>query len=343
MECLHVGTPPSDYECWETKIIHFHNFLDLPDAKGKDNFVESPEFKCFGHKWRLKVFPGGTGTAKDGRVSICIFNVSEVNVTINFEILMLTADGYEKKLGGEKMTLIKSGKGRSIANAVKRAWLVEHQSYYLDRGALKIKVQLRLSKGCYHNTIRQHLSHCDNVNVAGDEETCDIAFDLRGEIMVAHKCIIKSKASDFYVMCDKYSKTSPMPINDVEPYIFFIMLRSLYGDEVFPEEWQNRSEDILNAASKYGFSTLKSEAEVWYSKSLKFTVDNVIEKFMEADGKNYSLVKAAAKQFIMNHGKEVVASESFNSLYESKELMREVMTAAFDNSKKRKREGGQES
>ena len=38
----------------------------------------------------------------------------------------------------------------------------------------------------------------------------------------------------------------------------------------------------------------------------------------------------------MEHGEEVVASESFRNLTESTELMREVMTAAFENIKKQK-------
>jgi len=330
---------------WETKITYFHHFLDLPDTKGNDNVVESPRFKCFGHKWKLNVYPGGYRTSTNGWVSLSIVNLSDEKITIDYQITLLNAD--------DKVLCMKRATKRVFdsadtscwgdKNLVSRATLVEKQSEYLDNGALKIQVMMRLSGGCYHNRIRQHVPDNNYLGVKGDDETSDVAFDLQGEIMVAHKCIIKSNAKDFYVMCEGYSKSSPMIIADVDKVIFGILIRSLYGGGVFPEEWQKYSEPILEAASKYGFDTLKSEAEVWYSKSLKFTVDNVIEKFMEADGKNYSLVKAAAKQFIMNHGKEVVASESFNSLYESKELMREVMTAAFDNSKKRKREGGQES
>ena len=92
-------------------------------------------------------------------------------------------------------------------------------------------------------------------------------------------------------------------------------------------------------------------AEVWCSKSLNLTVENVISKFMEADGNNHAHVKAAAKKFIMEHGEEVVASESFHNLYESTELVTEVaahlyeskdlvlqiMAGALENSKKRKR------
>eukprot|EP00956_Cyclotella_meneghiniana_P007538 scaffold10184_cov52-Cyclotella_meneghiniana.AAC.2 len=331
MEDLHVGTPRSNYTCWETKVIHFHNFLDLPDTKGEDNFAESPEFKCFGHTWQLEVFPGGDDNAKNGYVSAFICNLSEESITLDYEIGVMKGETFR----GNRETF---GPHKSWGgNLMPRSTLVNNQSRYLGNGALKIKVRMRLNKGCYENTICPQIPKNNYMDIAGDEETADVSFDLKGEIIVAHKCIIKSKASDFYVMCEGYNSESPMPITDVDKDIFDIMLWSLYGGEVYPEEWKKHSEAILKAASKYGFSTLKSEAEVWCAKSLKFTVDNVISKYMEADGNGHSLVKAAAKKFIMEHGKDVIASESLELLRESLPLMREVMAAVFDNNKKRKR------
>eukprot|EP00956_Cyclotella_meneghiniana_P016865 scaffold27065_cov30-Cyclotella_meneghiniana.AAC.1 len=343
MEDLHAGTPPSDYECWETKIIHFHNFLDLPDTKGNDNVVESPKFKCFGHTWRLKIYPGGDIIADHGYISAYINNLSDEKITVDFEIIIMKADGNESKklIPGKEVTIERiEGIGTSI---VSRATLIESPSEYLDKGALKIKVKLRLSKKCYNNTIRQQLPENNYMDISGDEETADVAFDLQGEILVAHKCIIKSRAKNFYVMCEGYNKESPMPITDVDKEIFDMMLASLYGGEVFPEEWKKHSGAILKAASKYGFDRLKSEAEVWCAKSVEYTVDNVIGKFMEADGNGYALLKAAAKKFIIEHGEKVVASESLELLRESLPLMREVMAAAFQNSKKRKREDEEEA
>jgi aconitase A len=53
------------------------------------------------------------------------------------------------------------------------------------------------------------------------------------------------------------------------------------------------------------------------------------------------MVREAAKKFMLENGKEVVASESFDRLHESKSLVREIMTAAFESSsdsEKRRRE-----
>jgi hypothetical protein len=115
------------------------------------------------------------------------------------------------------------------------------------------------------------------------------------------------------------------------------MLRSLYGGCILPDEWNEYSWSILKAASKYGFIKLKSEAEMWYIKSCEFTVDNVIDEFLKADGSHFTLVREAAKEFMAEHGQEIIASESFDRLYESKSLMKEVMTAVAQNKNKRKR------
>eukprot|EP00956_Cyclotella_meneghiniana_P004961 scaffold6105_cov23-Cyclotella_meneghiniana.AAC.5 len=92
MESLHVGTPSSDFECWEYKTAYFHNFLDLPDTKGDDNVVLSPKFKCFDHTWRLQVYPGGHRRAKNGWVSVSIANISDEKITLDYEIAVLNPD-----------------------------------------------------------------------------------------------------------------------------------------------------------------------------------------------------------------------------------------------------------
>eukprot|EP00956_Cyclotella_meneghiniana_P024210 scaffold48315_cov57-Cyclotella_meneghiniana.AAC.5 len=350
-ECLHLGTPPSNYECreWQSKIFHVHDFLGLEHTHGDNDWIESPEFKCFGHNWRLEVYPGGTDEAEEGFMTVSLYNLTKVKITLDWRVTILDVHGNEVNQWTyckENDELEEDGVGMYSSwscDLLVRDTLMLSPSYFLNNGALLIKVQMRPREGCYNGILnRRHLPNGNYMDIYGDDVTSDVAFHLKEEIMVAHKGIIKSKAEQFYVMCEGYSKSSPMMIADVDSKIFDIMLRSLYGDEVCPEKWIQHSEAILKAASKYGFSTLESEAEVWYIKTLKFTVDNVISKFMEADGSNHTLVKAAAKKFMMEHGEEIVDSDSFESLHESLELMREVMKAAFQ-SRKRKREDEQES
>jgi hypothetical protein len=157
-----------------------------------------------------------------------------------------------------------------------------------------------------------------------NDETSDVAIDLKGKIFLAHKVILKVQAKEFYEMCEGNDKENPMVISDVDQDVFRIMLYSLYGGGLCPEDLKTHSASILKASSKYGFTRLKDEAEVWHAKSIKFTVDNAIDEFMKADGSNYPIVKDAAKKFILEHGEEIVSSESFVRLHESLPVMRET-------------------
>jgi hypothetical protein len=138
-------------------------------------------------------------------------------------------------------------------------------------------------------------------------------------------------------MCEAFSKTTPMPINDVEPAVFETMLATFHGKYIAPEIWKANSEALLKASGKYGFSKVKSEAEVWYTSSLHLTVENVIDEFLKADGNNFACVREATLKFIAKHGEEVTSTDSFARLHESLPLMKEVMAAVAQNSKKRKR------
>jgi hypothetical protein len=177
----------------------------------------------------------------------------------------------------------------------------------------------------------------DNTKLFCDDETSDVAFNVKGEMIVAHKGILKAQAREFYEICEENDKENPMVISDVDEGVFRIMLYSLYGGGLCPQDVQEHSVSILKASGKYGFTKLKDEVEVWHAKSIKFTVDNAVDEFMKADGSNYPIVKDAAKKFILEHGEEIVESESFVGLNESLPFMREVLAAAFKNGNKRKR------
>ena len=137
MECLHFGTPPSNYECKESKTFHIHNVLDLPDTKGDDNVVKLPEFKCFGHTWRLDVYPGGEDKASDGNVTVYIHNLTSLGIALEYKITLLDADDNESHEITERQGEFYPKTGW-VGN-LKRATFAENQSKYLHNGTLKSK------------------------------------------------------------------------------------------------------------------------------------------------------------------------------------------------------------
>ncbi|KAL3793626.1 LOW QUALITY PROTEIN: hypothetical protein ACHAWO_001675 [Cyclotella atomus] len=213
---------------------------------------------------------------------------------------------------------------------MKRATFIKESSEYLVDGALVIELRMKLSKGQYQSKRYPRPSFRDFMVIRGDEETYDIAINVKGVLVKAHKLIIRAQAGDFYEMCEACSIESPMTIDDVDNVCLEIMINYLYGGDVYPAEWQEHSEAIL-------------KAPIWFHQSQRgsrsvFTVENAIDKFLEADGNNFVLVRDAARKFMIEHAAEIVETEAFERLHVSLPLMKEVFVAAIQNSKKRKRD-----
>lgn len=86
---LDVGRPSSSSsgEKWASFKILFHGFADLPSAV--DQYTLSPEFTCNGHKWRLRLFPGGDNLASRGYVSLYLQHCSGGYATATFQVDVL--------------------------------------------------------------------------------------------------------------------------------------------------------------------------------------------------------------------------------------------------------------
>jgi hypothetical protein len=62
--------PPHQISMDDVKLVHFHNFESLATTKGE--MVESPEFECAGHKWKLQLYPGGHDESEDDEIAVAL-------------------------------------------------------------------------------------------------------------------------------------------------------------------------------------------------------------------------------------------------------------------------------
>jgi hypothetical protein len=127
---------------------------------------------------------------------------------------------------------------------------------------------------------------------------------LKGKtrFLYAHRASLLTRAPELAVICEAFDGGNPMPLPDIEPDIFKLMLKLVSG----------RNTQHQFSIGKYGLSCLKEEAEVWHVKHLKLTFDNVIDHFLKVDGYNFSLVKNTALKFIVENSEVVIASESYH-------------------------------
>lgn len=96
-----------------------------------------------------------------------------------------------------------------------------------------------------------------------DKETADIAFKVGRKVFHAHRSIfiLKARAPELYELATNFDTDTRMPIENVEPKIFELVLKHVYDQTILPNTWAKHSKQILEAPGKYGFNDLKIEAE----------------------------------------------------------------------------------
>jgi hypothetical protein len=85
-----------------------------------------------------------------------------------------------------------------------------------------------------------------------------------------------------------------MEVSGADHIIFWAVLRYIYGHSLNDVGWEKESINLIDAADRFGVTTLKIEAEVRHLKYCKFTVDNVVDTFLHADSKQCALLKEGA-------------------------------------------------
>jgi hypothetical protein len=341
---VHVGEPAADFPFEESVKVHFHDFPNLPQGKGVK--VGSPKFLCAGHEWFLSLYPGGDRNARDGMMSVFLCSELMSKISVEFDIMV-------KKKGGDNFKWLQAGKikfpiqnnnglGLGWKDSILRLEILDESKNILNHGTLTFEVCIRPENDYYCRDAKPGPTLGENIfnNLFLDKESADVAFKVKCRVLHAHKAILKAQTPELVELAEPYDLTSPIPIKDVKPEIFEMMLKSVYGKPISVAEWKENSKEILDASGKYGFIQLKSNAEAWHVKNLKakLTVDNAIDELLYADGKSCLLLKKAVMDFIIDNGEEVLESDSYEKLDESSQLRKEVMKAAFTSSKRKRDE-----
>lgn len=206
------------------------------------------------------MFPGGHAVDDDGMMSIFLWNTSHMKVDIGYKISLIDREGKDRKLCKCSRAAME---GFEHVISLKSDELLEESSNILNKGTLAFKLKLSLAD-VYSNKETPAFSTIDNMEIFLDEETSDLMFDVRGSMIPTHRCILKSQAKDLYTLAGECGSGKHMPISDVEPDIFKMMLRIYFvGGFILPEEWQQHSKVLLEASDKYGLDKVKGEADIW--------------------------------------------------------------------------------
>ncbi|KAL7544984.1 hypothetical protein ACHAWF_008358 [Thalassiosira exigua] len=151
--------------------------------------------------------------------------------------------------------------------------------------------------------------------------------NVQAQKYYAHRAVLQACAPGLFELCEPFDKETPVPLSNVKPRIFEVMLMYIYGMSVSTLCWQNHSRELLDAADRYGVSDLKLEAEAWFVNSTPITADNVIDLLNYADAKNCALLKEKVMEYFVENRKEALKLVSFNGIPVSQSLFTDLLLA----------------
>mmetsp|Transcript_33110 Transcript_33110/g.69684 ORF Transcript_33110/g.69684 Transcript_33110/m.69684 type:complete len:413 (-) Transcript_33110:557-1795(-) len=358
------GTPPNNFPEWETAEVRFHAFRELDSTRGVA--VGSPAFTCLGHRWSLRLFPGGCHNSAQGNTGIHLRHLSEQKIRIKFGFCMKDSHGRDEqetgcdsKLRDNAFLSISASETEWNSRGVRN--FAEYSSITtitngLVEGALVIEVRMKIIGSASESPplpfIPENPLGQNILKKFMDETTADVVFEVDCEskevtgsnkkakisptTFHAHRLILIDSAPTFAELCKVGGDMTPVKITDVEPEIFRHMLYYVYGGRIPNEDLKSHAKGIIDAADKYGAVNLKLEAEACYVQSTAITMDNVIDNLLYADTKNCALLKEAVMDFLVENGGEAVEKLSFQHV--PGYLMKDLLSAVHIGKKQDKKD-----
>jgi len=351
---IDVGTPPYPRE-WETVRVHFHNFK-TESINDRNYDIKSEKFDCSGMKWKISISDSNINVDNDNRtLDITLWKVdSSAVIDCIFMIKDLDGRSVLNLERNWKFDPIPKSYGINILwkqPPIKLSYLIDPANNILVDGTLTIEVSMKL-----HNPPSSALpckpfiptNPINNLmpSIFNDEETADVLFEVCPEEepsdvstrkskkakispvrFYAHRCILKLCAPNLADLCESSDQLSPIPITNVKPNIFHHLLHYTYGGKVPINEFKQHAKDIINASDMYGITNLKLEAEVWYTKCLTLSPENVMEELHYAESKTLALLKEMVMDYLVENSTQIINKVSLDNAPESSSLLRDVLTA----------------
>lgn len=155
--------------------VTFENFRDLPAVKNRG--VQSSKFACFGHDWRLQLFPGGYSdypTPPKGAVGVCVERSNQTGKWPNVKFLfeLRSSDGNISLQTSGDPSSYKCYSNTSNICALTTRPDIKHR-FLDDKRALTISVVLEINEFVPKNPLAATM-----LKLFGDEESSDVIFEI---------------------------------------------------------------------------------------------------------------------------------------------------------------------
>ena len=348
----HVGGQlPSEYH---TIRAIFHNFASLP-AERNESVVHSDPMECHGFEWRITLYPAGDNLSEEDEEHVSIY-LACVSVVEGRAAQVKTSFRGSIPSGGRQIrtssseNVYQEGAGsKGWPNFIERSNVLDPEKKYLVDGNLPVEFDIKVFQSqppiwkpakTIGADMLKLLDGADGSNAAvifevgkGDDDAGSGGGPR--ELFYAHRPILRARSPTLATMADGFGRGTRIPIDDVEPDVFRMLLRYVYGEEIPSKEILNgKAKDILHVADRLGCVGLKLAAEAELVSS-GINTENAAELILLADAGHHALLKEAAINYFVTNSDAVMATEGYGQVTESPAVMKELIAAMSEGAKKK--------
>ena len=318
----------------------FENFANLPSEPNKG--VNRLKTDKLGNSWRLNLYPGGTNSTPSAGgpyVSCYLSNKGRNNITAKYSFVIRDPLGksyWEKNFETYTFEVGGNGHGGSL---VLRSKLFNQEKSVLVNEALLMDVHIQIKPGPNILHVPRNPFGMNMLKLLENDDDSDVSFMVKKTIIPAHMIILKMNAPVLYDFCEgeKNGKRKHIPIKDITPKLFRIILRYIYGGDPPDSVTIDFGKELIVTADKYGIIGLKLAVETTLVEALLIDHKNVADWLLFADSMNCALLKEHATSYFVARAVDLINSEYVSKLNESpkimNELMKEVSTVLVDDSR----------
>ncbi len=348
----HVGGREQFPSEWKTIRAVFHNFADLPSQR--DIVTPSTVLKCHGLEWQIMLYPGGNDNSSEEEVFVSLFlysrsctNTNKIKSKSRFRV---PSAGAARGGGGRFDIHSPPNDSWGFRDYAKRKDILKASKKYLvdENLTVEVDIQVMLDKPPTWTPTNTISADMLEILDSADAENADVLFEIGDgkkktrrsrkdecQTFYALKVILSKRAPALAALADDCSPGTAIPISGVRPDIFRVLLRFIYGGEIPGKNLlKEEAHAIIKTADRFGCTGLKLAAEAEMATA-GITTENTAELILFADATNCAMLKETAMDFFVKNSDEVTASEGFEQVAESPEIMREMMAAMSSGGKKR--------
>ncbi|KAL9189145.1 hypothetical protein ACHAXT_011635 [Thalassiosira profunda] len=287
------------------------------NGNGKERKILQGATDSSGNEWQLNLDPYYP--------TVALTNKGKHSLSVTLSVVLRDAKGrvaYEQSRGPQHF---KAGKSQSFLFLIQWSKINRSADEILRDGKdLVIDIQIcrvRKDQRSPDTLFGKHL-----LQLLDDEDTADVAFEVGGTLIYAHRTLFVANAPVLAAFSERSDKNRPVEIQDTSLEAFHVVLRYVYGGEIPGRDIiKSMGIELLGAANRFGVVGLKMELEAMIVQLGVVTTSNLVDFLLFADATSCAHLREHCMAFFHTRARDVLRTDAASRLKESGRLSLELL------------------